>query len=303
MRHSPETDQYKVRRLDQKGLDDVSRLFAIVYGRNSGDSHFSKKYDTIYTGIENIGYLAYDSAEKPIAFYGVIPCFIKCGDRVFLAAQSADTMTHPLFRNKGLFTRLARLTFDLCKQAGIAFVFGFPNQNAYHGLIKLGWHGQQTMERFSIPIKAFPLEPISRKFPWIRRQYLLYAQRVVEKYFYSKQGLPNSVLTADIGGVYRDQNYLQYKTYSSSEVIRVDRAKVWFKIQNGFSIGDIEIVDGQQGFESTMDHLKTSPGTFLSDLFRKYYIAVPSFPILFLDLGANIDLSKLKFTFADIDVF
>lgn len=247
----------------------------------------------------------------------MIPCFIKCGDRVFLTAQSADTMTHPLFRNKGLFTRLARLTFDLCKQVGIAFVFGFPNQNASHGLIKLGWHGQETMERFSIPIKAFPLEPISRKFPWIRRQYLLYAQRVVEKYFYSKQGLPNSLLTADFGGVYRDQNYLQYKTYSSSKVIRVGQNKVWFKIQNGFSIGDIEIVDGQQGFESTMDHLKkicarlgiaqmhfqTSPGTLLSGLFRKYYIAVPSFPILFLDLGSNLDFSKLKFTFADIDVF
>lgn len=42
MRHSPETDQYKVRRLDQKGLDDVARLFEMVYGRNSGDSHFSK---------------------------------------------------------------------------------------------------------------------------------------------------------------------------------------------------------------------------------------------------------------------
>src|ERR1043166_2457107 len=147
-----QTGEYKIARLDEDKLPDVSRLHQKIYGITPKENYFHEKYDTSYTGVMHIGFLAYDKNNEPVAFYGVIPCFIQLGNRIVPAAQSADTMTHPSHRNKGLFTRLATLTFELCRQAGIAFVFGFPNQNSHHGLLALGWKVTERMERFSIPV-------------------------------------------------------------------------------------------------------------------------------------------------------
>jgi hypothetical protein len=48
---------------------------------------------------------------------------------------------------------------------------------------------------------------------------------------------------------------------------------------------------------------QVSPGTRLYDLFATKYTSTPSFPVIVLNLGANIPSDKLAFTFADIDIF
>lgn len=314
--HKAAPEDYKIARLDKARLVDVDRLHRAVYDATPAKSHFQKKYDTRYTEIENTGFLAYDAAGKPVAFYGVIPCFIQCGGRIVLAAQSADTMTHPLHRNKGLFMKLARLTFDLCSEVGIKVVFGFPNQNSHRGLVKLGWVTTEVMERFNIGVDALPLESLSRKFGWTRSLYNSSVRSVLRKYFYSRQGLGNSLITEGYGGVYRDEKYLQYKTYSSSQVMQLGSCKIWYKIQNGFVIGDMHSGTPQE-FEAAINELKklcrklgireinfqASPGTTLAELFGRNVSAHASFPVMFLDLDSKLDLSKLKFTLADIDFF
>ena len=310
-----QTGEYKIARLDEDKLPDVSRLHQKIYGITPKENYFHEKYDTSYTGVMHIGFLAYDKNNEPVAFYGVIPCFIQLGNRIVPAAQSADTMTHPSHRNKGLFTRLATLTFELCRQDGIALVFGFPNQNSHHGLLALGWKVTERMERFSIPVGTFPLESLAYKFTWSRRAYGRFAKKSLQRYFHSRHGLSNSLVTSELGGVYRDEKYLQYKTYSSSEVIQVGKGKIWYKIQNGFSIGDMSVTEKE--FVPTIEQLKkicrrlgltqmnfqSSPGTPLALLFGNMVSPIPSFPISFLDLGCGLDLTKLKFTFADIDIF
>jgi len=310
------TNDYNIARLDRGRLLDLARLHKIVYRVSPANNHFQRKYDTGYTGIENIGFVAYDVAGEPVAFYGVIPCFIQCGDQIVLAAQSADTMTHTDHRNKGLFMKLARLTFDLCKEVGIKLVFGFPNQNSHRGLVKLGWVTTEVMERFRIAVNVLPLESVSRKFNWTGAIYSSHIENVLRNHFYSRQGLANSLITAGRGGIYRDEKYLQYKTYSPSQVMHLGPCKIWYKIQSGFLIGDMEAVTAHN-FETTIDELKkicrrlgvkeiifqTSPGTSLAELFARNVPAVASFPIMFLDLGSNLDLAKVKFTLADIDIF
>src|SRR5687767_8548424 len=108
------TKEYSIVRLNKANLKDVARLHSAVY-TPVVDDHYFKKYDTIYTGIENIGFIAY-KADIPIAYYGVIPCFIEFGDQKILAAQSVDTMTHPKFRMKGMFMELSNKTFELCRE-------------------------------------------------------------------------------------------------------------------------------------------------------------------------------------------
>src|SRR5262245_14588136 len=92
--------EYQVARLSRENLKDLERLHFEVYGIAVAADFFLRKYDTAYTGVEWVGFIAYDGDEGPVAYYGVIPCFIQSKSRIILAAQSADTMTHPLHRRK-----------------------------------------------------------------------------------------------------------------------------------------------------------------------------------------------------------
>ena len=141
-----ETKEYIVSRISRERLKDMESLHEAVYGTPAPENYFSKKYDTAYTGAEWLGYIAYNKENIAVAYYGVIPCFIQYDKKIILAAQSGDTMTHPGFRYKGMFVELSKITFALCKECGVQFVFGFPNQNSYHGAVnKLGWIQNETM--------------------------------------------------------------------------------------------------------------------------------------------------------------
>ncbi|TMI97858.1 MAG: GNAT family N-acetyltransferase [Bacteroidetes bacterium] len=312
------SEEYTFERFDRGKLNDLATLYYSVYGCKPQINYLFKKYDTIYTGLQYIGYVAYDREGEPVAFYGVIPCFVKYNDQIVLAAQSADTMTHPGYRYKGLFEKLATITFDLCRASDIAFVFGFPNQNSYYGLLKLGWKMTETMEMFCLTVTTFPLESFCSKIKWFKSIYRHYVDSILQKYFFSREGLPNSSISDNYGGIYRDKEYLRYKTYSPSRVIRIGKAMVWIKIKNGLVIGDVDMANwGEKEFDLMMGQIKriarwlgtsqilfqTSPGTTLHTLFAKRFPNTATFPILFLDFGTNIPLSRLKFTFADIDVF
>src|SRR3569833_2758236 len=173
------TKDYTIERLCKDKIDDLDKLHRAVYRKRHSLDYFAKKYDTAYTGVEHIGYIAYNASHEPIAFYSVIPYFIRHQDQLYLAAQSADNMTHPNYRFKGLFVQLANQTFDLEREEGISLVFGFPNQNALHGfLIKLKWHLTEMMDCYNIPVGLLPLERLARKIPVTRIMYQKYLQQV-----------------------------------------------------------------------------------------------------------------------------
>jgi len=308
--------EYRIERLNFSKLKDLNVLYEAVYGHMPAKNFFQKKYDTAYTGKSYIGYIAYNNNNIPVAYYGVLPCFIQYKNQIILSAQSGDTMTHPLFRYKGMFVELSKITFDLCKAEGMTFIFGFPNQNSYHGAIhKLGWIMTEQMESFMIPVNTLPLKAFSERFNRTKLFYKQYAKFILKKYFLQQHGLPNSIVAEGFGGIYRDEKYLQYKTYSPSRVIKTGNAKVWFKITNDLIIGDIEL--GDFNFDELINKLKkiskrlglsriffqTSPGTQLHSLFAQRFESSQSFPVLFQNFGADISLNEIKFTFADIDIF
>jgi hypothetical protein len=308
--------EYCIERLDENKLKDIETLHEAVYKRRPAKNYFLKKYNTAYTGVQFIGYLAYNKDKIPTAFFGVIPCFIQYDNKVVLSAQACDEMTLSECRHKGLFVELATMTFDLCRTTGINLLFGFPNQNSYHGFVnRLGWKVTENMELFVIPVNAFKLESLLRNFKWSKWIYKKYARWILHKYILSEPGLLTSIIAQGFGGVYRDDVYLKYKTYSDTQVLKIGNAKVWMKIQNGFVIGDIEVA--RQDFDKAINAIKkiarhlgvanilfqSSPGIRLHIWLARKYDPVPSFPIIFLDLGADLPLDKLKFCFADSDIF
>src|SRR5579863_4993658 len=189
MTESVATKDYTIERLSKKNLGELDKLHHAVYRKQHPPGYFIKKYDTAYTGAEYIGYIAYNSHKTPIAFYGVIPCFIRYKEQLYLAAQSADTMTHPQYRFKGLFVQLANITFDLAREQGIELIFGFPNQNSLHGfLVKLKWQLTEMMDCYIIPVGIIPAERIAKKLPVTRKLYQKYQRQVLKKYLVDEKG-------------------------------------------------------------------------------------------------------------------
>ncbi|HEY6978750.1 MAG TPA: GNAT family N-acetyltransferase [Chitinophagaceae bacterium] len=316
MNHKNGNKECSIIRLDENKLKDLEILYKEVYKHKPVKNYFHKKYDTAYTGAQYIGHIAYNSENIPIACFGVIPCFIQYNDQIVLSGQAVDAITLSQYRYEGFFVELVKKTFDLCRASGIQLVFGFPNQNSYHGLVhKLGWKMTEYMERFTIPLDSFPLESLCQHFEWSKWVYKKYTDWILRKYLFSEQGLANSVMAEGFGGVHRDDRYLKYKTYSDTKVIKTGTAKVWVKIQNGLFIGDLQT--SEYDFDIVIDTIKKiasrlgikniffqiSPGTSLHALFSKSFKSQTSFPVIFMDMGSGIPLSKLKFTFADIDIF
>lgn len=83
---------YTTERLSVNNIADLAVLNLAVYGREPAPGFFQKKYDTVYTGTNHIGFIAYNLQHLPIAFYGVIPTMLWGNGQAVLAAQSADTI-------------------------------------------------------------------------------------------------------------------------------------------------------------------------------------------------------------------
>lgn len=309
--------EYKVVRLNKENISDLTRLHTEVYKVLPPQGYFSKKYDTAYTGIEYTGFLAYNLHNLPVAYYGVIPCFLQYDNKVFLAAQSADTMTHPQHRFKGMFVELSIITFDLCRELGIRLIFGFPNQQSYHGAInKLGWQMTETMDGFIIPAGGIPFATFANRFGFLKKPYRKYVKYILGKYRTPSKGVTNSVVRDGYGGLLRNDQYLQYKSYSPASVIEVAGAKAWIRVKQSLLIGDMESVN-EDNFGKAVARIRSiavklglkqvqfhcSPGTKLHSLFGSQFKPIPSYPVLFQDFGSPVSPQKIKFTLADIDIF
>src|SRR4030095_3720742 len=297
--------EYSVAMLSKDNLSDLALLYKEVYDAARPDGYFIKKYDTAYTGVEYVGFIAYDKENRPVAYYGVIPCFIQSGKEIILAAQSADTMTHPEHRYKGMFVKLSMMTFDLCRQLGIKLIFGFPNQNSYPAMIKhLGWTETEKMSRFTIPIGTI--------WNWMSLKILKKHQdEVLNKLVLLEPDIKNSAIEEGYTGVYRNEAYMRYKSYTNTYVINMNSASLWIKVGNELTIGDIILKENNRKYffeeikalakklNLTKISFHVSGGCNLYELFAYNYKPIQSFPVLFKDFGSGLQLNKIKFTFAD----
>ncbi|HEY4287544.1 MAG TPA: GNAT family N-acetyltransferase [Puia sp.] len=310
-----EPEYFRIERLCQDNLGDLDRLYHAVYGEQRQPPDFSKKYATSWTGAEYLGYFAYDHENIPAAYYGVMPCLLTFNNQLLLAAQSGDTMTHPAHRGKGLFVRLGNMTIELCRQEKLRLLFGFPNQNSYSGAQKFGWAVTEHLDCFTIPVTTFPLPGLSKRLAFLSGLYTKYAAAILKNNAAPEQTIASSAIGENLGGIHRDTSWFQYKAYSDTTMVLLGKATVWLKLTDTFLVGDIET--GTQDFAKTIRRLRrlaarlghrriffhSSPGTPLHQLFTQFYKPVPSFPVMVIDLGANIPLHQLKFTSADLDIF
>jgi GNAT superfamily N-acetyltransferase len=116
--------------LDNASLLDYENLFKKSF---PGNKKLNVEYlDWIYNQNPHGKVIGYDAIfeDKLAAHYAIIPRIYKFNGQKILSALSLNTATHPNHQRKGLFSKLAKQTYETAENRGIKFVLGVANQNS-----------------------------------------------------------------------------------------------------------------------------------------------------------------------------
>lgn len=309
-----EDNKYIVERLSPDNLHHLVELYWTVHKKRISVKWIEGKYNTKYLGVENIGYLAFTKHNKAAAFYGVIPSLIQLDQQILMAAQSADTMTHPNHRMHGLFIQLAQMTYELARVNNIKFIFGFPNQNSLRGFNKLKWKiSQEKMQFFSLKASAFPYAKLIFKSKWLSEIYVSIVQRAL-----SNKSVQENIFSANtVNEVHHNNQFVNYKRYNPTFITNIGDVSLWIKIDGLLRVGFVKIPKNFDAFsfknkiKKTAVLLGCSEVLFITHKNSKLYHALntiiqpaDSLPIGFYNLGhEQFEFDKIGFEYCDIDTF
>lgn len=307
---------YKFSRISEEGYKDLVYLCLKAFNQVFSIDYYRHKMDTGYLGVKHLGFIAYAENGEPAAFYGVFPYPTEFDGKFYLAAQSGDTMTHPAHAGKGLFTTLAKMTYELAKTEGIQFIFGFPNKNSYPGFVrKLGWSHNENMNNYEWKVRTLPLAGVAKKIPLFQPVYSLYSQFVFSFFLSSKVYLPSSVQDK-FGRVQRSKQFGAYKAFYNNKLVQFDNMQSWVNVDGALLIGDVEVLE-QDKVEQWLLQIKklafwlgcskiifpVGKETSWDILLNDKASCKEGIYIGYLDLRSGLPLEKFKFVFADFDTF
>jgi hypothetical protein len=136
------------------GLDSLERFsdtFEACFGVVAGKRYFEWKYKQNPVGTM-VGFEALHRG-KPIASYGMIPELYSIAGKDVRVYQSMDTMTHPAYQRRGLFGKLAELTYaHVLEKEGRLDMIGVPGAMSHGGFVKkLNWRDLKHVRTFFAP--------------------------------------------------------------------------------------------------------------------------------------------------------
>lgn len=130
--------EFCIRKSDCSNLEELIELSKTYYS----DGDIIKKEYLNWQYLEN-------PSGKPFLFiskelitnalagqYLVIPLKFGILKEIVLGSLSLNTLTSPKFQGRGLFTKMAKATYEDCAKNNAFFTIGFPNPQSYPGFVK-----------------------------------------------------------------------------------------------------------------------------------------------------------------------
>lgn len=291
-------------------------LYHNAFGLTLGSEYVENKFFAEYQKI-NASSCASNSEGKIVSFYGIICQKAVYNNDVFYIGQSCDSMTHNEHSGKGLFINLAKKSYQKLEEAGINFVYGFPNKLIYGLRIKkLKWFHTENIEVFKFKIKTVPLAKLIKKLPSLKPLYSFYLHKILKSNFSSDSFFQNSVVKENIGGVLHDADYFKYKGSTDKYVLKVNGVNFWVKFDGLMWVGDFEHTTVDK-FSKCLSYLKrialktgcTSivfhyhEGSVNDVLLKTFQKPDETIPYGFLNLGEKNLTRKFNFTGSDFDTW
>jgi GNAT acetyltransferase-like protein len=304
---------YRIEQLSSANIHHLIPLYRATFQKAVTLSHLLKKYETASLGAAFIGFIAFTRTGEAAAYYGAIPCIFAINGEEILAAQSADTMTHPDHRKKGLFTTLATRTYSLAREQKIQFIFGFPNQNSLPGFIRLNWKFlPDQLQIFVLKAHGFPYRRLLNRSPTLTAWY-----KMLVSNFLRTERISPSFFEQKDNGMKHDHSFVSYKTYNDTYTVAINTVKTWIKIDGKLKVGAVHglntgnVVSFLSGLKKLAFRLGcndvifiTSKNSPLYQVLNKNLRSEDAFPIGFYPLQDRVfDFENISFEYCDIDIF
>lgn len=122
--------------ISNEDIVDYSTFLSLVFHE---EKKFTSKYLMWLYGENTYGTVVGTNAfdgEKLIGHYATIPVKYSINGIETKGLLSLNTAVHPDYQGKGLFTKLANITYENAEILGYEFVIGVANQNSTPGFIK-----------------------------------------------------------------------------------------------------------------------------------------------------------------------
>ncbi|HIP32665.1 MAG TPA: GNAT family N-acetyltransferase [Crocinitomicaceae bacterium] len=309
--------KYIFQRISKKNLSDIASLYASSFGVSVSINELEAKYNTQDFGESYTGFIAIDEQKEVGAYYGAFPSEVNYEGKVYLCGQSGDTMTAPEHRKRGLFTSLARETYQLCKEVDMVFVFGFPNENSLPGFErKLDWKFYDKMQMFSLSNKVlFPFCELASKYSVLKSQYRNLVKFRLRKVLISSKEIEIKQIA---NTVVKDVKFIDYKMNKSKDIycISMNGFKMILKTEPHLMIGEVEFFENNRKAEfiatiqklgkltlAKRTQLILSKNHWLYPYINEDIESTDSLPIGFYEINNEIDYSKISFSMLDYDTF
>ena len=181
-----ERKNFDFRLVNYDNLNEMVEMFRLCFNLTPPASYFDWKFLNNPAG-KAVGFVAYHEGEVA-GFYGVIPEeFVAGGERTIIY-QSMDTMTHPDYQRQGLFTNLARKTYEhLIEKDGEVFIIGFPGLTSHPGFVKkLEWKDIALIDYIFLNRTVFKFKNLFKKDFGLSFEKIRKFDRSFESYFNNK---------------------------------------------------------------------------------------------------------------------
>ena len=311
---------YYFKKFSESRINDIIPLFRKAFDKEFSYDYIRDKYSTSIFGHDFLGFIAYSKLGQAVAFYGSIPHYIMYDGKKILVVQSSDAMTDPEHLRNGLFLKLAKLNFAFCKEIGVKFIYGFPNEKSAPGFKKkLEWEFKENMHVWVFNSKGLP-------FLWLKRnikifEYILpfYQKRIVNVLKVQPKNYVSCLMKNDQFGVFKDDAFLSYKLKQSNSLfLKIYDLLVWIKIDEMFlMVGDVETCSLAK-FKKVIKKLtfiarilgiphirfnvqqNSKLSKMLESLLQREGL---EYLIGYLLFDSTIDMTKVKFIMSDNDTF
>jgi ribosomal protein S18 acetylase RimI-like enzyme len=309
---------YRLALLEGEEVARLSGFFCAAFGRRLFTPEWlRRKYAYACRGARACSYVALDEHGEPVGAVGLLPAAVRFGDHVELAAQLIDCAVAASQRGRGLFVALADAVRERCQAAGISFLFGFPNEQAYPAWVRhLGYEHVHDLVEYRLSVRTLPVERAARRVRPLRPLYSRYARRALARRAASDH-LENSLLAEGFAGVERDAGFQAYKaSFTGGRTLALGGGRAWLKVDGGLFVGDLEAAS-EADLDATLRALErlavrlgsdrvllqASEETRFATLLPSRYRRLPGLPVIHRDLGSRIPAARLRFTSGDLDNF